>query len=260
MAYDAIAFSIAAYEASPEVNAFTAKFDYARKGQAKLTKEEQKGFALFQGKGKCSRCHVSNGQQPLFTDYTYDNLGIPKNPLNPVYRIKPDFVDLGLGGFLASRTDYAQFAVENQGKHKVPTLRNVAKGSCEAETTNLDCIVKAYGHNGYFMSLADIVHFYNTRDVPGAGWPAPEVLADEHSRTRQSWVDACRRGGHRRLPEDTLRWVCAEHSTGRQRGGGSGCAEQQNLPAGCYHQYQVDKLRTARQTSLLDSKYQASQR
>ena len=40
--------------------------------------------------------------------------------------------------------------------------------------------VKAYGHNGYFKSLEEIVHFYNTRDVPGEGWngvpwPAPEV-------------------------------------------------------------------------------------
>ena len=35
--------------------------------------------------------------------------------------------------------------------------------------------VKAYGHNGYFKSLKQIVHFYNTRDVPGAGWPLPEV-------------------------------------------------------------------------------------
>ena len=39
-------------------------------------------------------------------------------------------------------------------------------------------LVKAYGHNGYFKSLEEIVHFYNTRDVPGAGWPAPEVSAN----------------------------------------------------------------------------------
>ena len=35
--------------------------------------------------------------------------------------------------------------------------------------------VKAYGHNGYFKSLKEIVHCYNTRDVSGAGWPLPEV-------------------------------------------------------------------------------------
>jgi cytochrome c peroxidase len=32
-----------------------------------------------------------------------------------------------------------------------------------------------YGHNGYFKTLKAIVHFYNTRDVAGAGWALPEV-------------------------------------------------------------------------------------
>jgi cytochrome c peroxidase len=33
--------------------------------------------------------------------------------------------------------------------------------------------VKAYAHNGFFKSLEEIVHFYNTRDVEP--WPDPEV-------------------------------------------------------------------------------------
>ena len=165
------------YEASPEVNAFTSKFD-----TAKLSKEEQRGYALFRGKGKCARCHIANGQKPLFTDYTFDNLGVPKNPENPVYDTNPGFVDQGLGGFLASRPDYAAYAAANMGKHKVPTVRNVGKGL-------LGYNVKAYTHNGYFKTLAGIVNFYNTRDVKpacsgdfteaqalAAGcWPAPEV-------------------------------------------------------------------------------------
>jgi cytochrome c peroxidase len=195
-AYDNIALSIAAYEASPEVSAFSSKYDNDC-AEAKLTKEEHRGRALFQGKAKCSRCHISNGQEPLFTDYTFDNLGIPKNPENPVYDYDPGFIDTGLGGFLAS-LDPEQYPLEmveeEWGKQKVPTLRNVAKGSCEAEPLNPDCITKAYGHNGYFKTLEGIVHFYNTRDVlpecplnndgsvytedeaNAAGcWPAPEV-------------------------------------------------------------------------------------
>jgi cytochrome c peroxidase len=181
-AYDAIALSIAGYEASPEVNAFTSKYDYSLVKQATLTKEERKGFALFQGKGKCKLCHISSGAQPLFTDFTFDNLGIPKNPENPFYITHPGYIDLGLGGFLASRADYAAFADANMGMHKVPTLRNV-------DLRPSDDFVKAYGHNGYFKSLYGIVHFYNTRDVlptcPGDYteaealaancWPAPEV-------------------------------------------------------------------------------------
>jgi cytochrome c peroxidase len=181
-AYDNIALSIAAYEASPEVNAFTSKYDYSLMGMAKLTKQERMGFALFQGKGKCKLCHISSGRQPLFTDFTYDNLGVPKNPENPVYDYDPTFIDLGLGGFLASRTDYEQFADANNGKQKVPTLRNV-------DLRPYPEFVKDYSHNGYFKSLEGIVHFYNTRDVldtclgdyteaqalTANCWPAPEV-------------------------------------------------------------------------------------
>lgn len=183
MAYDVIALSIAAYEASPEVNAFRSKFDYVKYGLARLSTEEQRGFALFRGKGMCHRCHASNGLDPLFTDYTFDNLGLPKNPENPVYFRDPLFVDAGLGGFLrGSGYPEAVYGAE-WGKHKVPTLRNV-------DLRPSPGVVKAFGHNGYFKSLEGIVHFYNTRDVkptcPGdyteaqalaAGcWPAPEVM------------------------------------------------------------------------------------
>jgi cytochrome c peroxidase len=187
-AYDYIGYSVAAYEASAEVSAFTSKFDYSRKGRAKLTPLELRGYAMFFGKGKCARCHVASGQRPLFTDYTFDNLGIPQNPENPFLLNDPTFVDEGLGGYLNSRSDYQPYAAANMGKHKVPTLRNVGRG--------LPAITKAYGHNGYFKTLEGIVNFYNTRDVkpecPGpyteaeamaAGcWPAPE-LADNLNTT-----------------------------------------------------------------------------
>ena len=187
-AYNCVGLSVAAYEASAEVNAFTSRYDRSFKGVAKLTGEEHKGFALFQGKGGCKNCHLRNGQQALFTDFTYDNLGVPRNPENPFYTeisfnpLGIDWIDLGLGGFLSSRTDYSDFAAENYGKQKVPTLRNVDKRPSPD-------FVKAYGHNGYFKSLKGIVHFYNTRDVLAECpddyteaqalavncWPKPEV-------------------------------------------------------------------------------------
>jgi cytochrome c peroxidase len=36
-------------------------------------------------------------------------------------------------------------------------------------------LTKPYAHNGFFMNLKDITHFYNTRDVVEEGWPEPEV-------------------------------------------------------------------------------------
>lgn len=170
--YENIARAIAAYERSSEVNPFSSKYDYFLKKQVKLNKIEKKGLRLFEGKGMCSNCHPSslgeNGEPPLFTDFTYDNLGVPKNPNNPFYNMPSkwnpdgtDWIDPGLGGFLNDPNEW--------GKHKVPTLRNVDKRPHPN-------FVKAYAHNGVFKSIEEVVHFYNTRDIEN--WPAPEVAAN----------------------------------------------------------------------------------
>lgn len=181
--YERIARSISAYEKSAEVNPFSSKYDYYLAGEASLTTEEAWGLELFEGKAMCSACHLSEpgpgGEPPLFTDFTYDNLGVPKNPDNPFYHMPPNFnkdgadwVDYGLGGFLKS-AGYAPEVYEPElGKVKVPTLRNVDLRPYEG-------FIKAYAHNGYFKSLEDIVHFYNTRDVEP--WPAPEVPMNVNS-------------------------------------------------------------------------------
>jgi cytochrome c peroxidase len=199
MSYDRIALSIAAYEASPESNTFTSKFDYYLDKKVSLTGEESKGLRLFEGKGKCSKCHTirddRGSKHPLFTDFTYDNLGVPRNPENPFYSMTgfnpmgAAWIDTGLGGFLNIQTmhpEWTPFARENFGMQKVPTLRNVDK---KPDTE----FVKAYSHNGYFKSLKEIVHFYNTRDVlpvcrlndPGEKltcWPLPELALNMNTK------------------------------------------------------------------------------
>lgn len=169
--YDRIARAIAAYEASSESEPFTSKYDYYVAGQASLTELELWGLELFdrEDKGNCAACHPSTpgpyADKALFTDYTYDNLGIPKNPVNPFYKMPPHFnpdgynwVDLGLGFTTGQMSEW--------GKFKVPTLRNLDKRPYPE-------FVKSYGHNGFFKSIKEIVHFYNTRDV--GDWPPPEV-------------------------------------------------------------------------------------
>ena len=174
--YERIGLAIAEFEASAEVNQFSSKFDMVEAGLTAFTEKELEGRALFNGKAMCSLCHPEG----LFTDFTYDNLGVPKNPENPFYDmdqvflddgspINPDgdsWIDLGLGGFLDTQPMWQHLAAENYGKHKVPTLRNVAKANSEE-------FPKAYMHNGVFKSLKEVVHFYNTRDVED--WPPPEV-------------------------------------------------------------------------------------
>jgi len=185
--YDRIGLAIAAYEDSSEVNQFSSKYDYYLMGEVELTEQEAWGLELFEGKGLCAECHPSQpgagGELALFTDFTFDNLGVPKNPDNPFYSmdtvylddgspINPEgsaWIDPGLGGFLANHSDpfYQSKAAENWGKHKVPTLRNVDKRSGNN-------FPKAFMHNGVFKSLKEVVHFYNTRDVEA--WPPPEVM------------------------------------------------------------------------------------
>jgi cytochrome c peroxidase len=187
--YDNIGRAAAAFEASPMVNRYSSRYDRYLRGEAALTALERKGLALFVGKAKCSACHPAElgdgGTPPIFTDNTFDNLGIPRNPANPVYATRgASWVDRGLGATLERLGgDYAAKAAENVGKHRVPTLRNVDK------RPSAD-FVKAFGHNGYFKGLKSIVHYYNTRDVlPRCAdvrsekvgqtcWPAPEIQAN----------------------------------------------------------------------------------
>ena len=175
--FELIGRSIAAYERSKEVSAFTSKYDFVLRGKATLTEQEAFGLELFNGKAACFFCHTSaegeDGSAPVFTDFTYHNIGTPKNPDNPFYsqprRINPDgedFIDEGLGGFLRSAGYASEVYTAELGKHKVPTLRNIDKRPSKD-------FVRAYGHNGVFKSLEEIVHFYNTREVED--WPAPEV-------------------------------------------------------------------------------------
>ena len=192
--YDRIGMSIAAYERSKEANPFSSKYDYWLRKKVKLSDQESEGLKLFEGKGKCAECHTSKrgpkGAHPVFTDFTYDNLGVPKNPKNPFLGMPAEwnpagsaYLDTGLGGFL-KKAGYKPSQYEPEmGKFKVPTLRNVDKRPSPG-------FVKAFGHNGYFKSLKEIVHFYNTRDLlarceklsdpkPGENcWPEPEVSSN----------------------------------------------------------------------------------
>jgi cytochrome c peroxidase len=187
--YDQIGKSIAAYERSWEVSSYTSKFDkfwdkakikkldvtkintsnYTKYRNLGLTDTELYGLAMFNtpSYANCSSCHsLKPGSKgyPLFTDYGYDNLGVPKNPENPFYN-NPAYnppgsawVDTGLGGYLQSVQ--GSTAAQQMGKMKVPTLRNVDKRPSAT-------FVKAYMHNGSIKSLEDVVRFYISRGMMG---------------------------------------------------------------------------------------------
>ena len=200
-AYDQYALSITAYEASPDVSAFSSKFDAALASPKKavLSADEQAGWDLFRGKAKCNTCHLdgtqnsfqessrgnngttaagnASGQAPLFTDFTSSNLGLPRNPNNPYYyQDKPDasgfipnplgsgFIDLGVGLFLRGKSGVLPNSDWAQ-------YAGDSDGKMQVSTLrNADMrpypgFAKAYMHNGYLKSLKEVVHFYNTRDL-----------------------------------------------------------------------------------------------
>lgn len=143
----------------PRFHPFDSKYDFFLAGKTRLTDAEMRGLALFNNpaKGNCAACHPSArgaaGNAPLFTDFSYDNLGVPRNARIPATQDRAYF-DLGLCGpdrtDLAARTDLC-------GAFKVPTLRNVATR-------------KVFFHNGALSNLTDVVRFYVTRDTNPERW------------------------------------------------------------------------------------------
>jgi cytochrome c peroxidase len=176
--YDRMAKAIGEFEKSKNFTSFSSKYDYVKAGLATFTPLEARGESVFQGKGKCNACHVDTPTlapdggliPPMFTDFTYDNIGVPANQNMPG-GVGP--VDNGLGG----RADIAAKDPSGAqlGKFKVMSLRNIAKTA-------------PYSHNGIFLTLQQIIHFYGTRDLlsvcgaagnndPGFAttcWPAAE--------------------------------------------------------------------------------------
>jgi cytochrome c peroxidase len=91
--YDGFGLAISAYEFSPEVSPFTSKYDAVQAGNEQFTPQEKLGYELFRGKARCNECHRDGGpgEEPLFTDFTASNLGVPRNPgLQYYYEATPD--------------------------------------------------------------------------------------------------------------------------------------------------------------------------
>jgi cytochrome c peroxidase len=166
--FDRAAFALQKFQQeSQQFHPFDSKFDYFLAGKTQLSDQELRGLALFNDpkKGNCSACHAStrtpDGLPPLFTDFTYDNLGVPRN-YDIAANADAEYFDLGLCG--PDRTDLSSRA-DLCGAFKVPTLRNVA-------------LTAPYFHNGKFATLREVVSFYVRRDTNPEEW-YPNAGADK---------------------------------------------------------------------------------
>lgn len=136
-------------------HAYSSKYDAYLQGKARLTPREARGLKLFEdpNKGGCAGCHIDrpgpDGSPPLFTDFEFAALGVPRNRAIPA-NADPAFYDLGLCGPL--REDAMTRGADYCGQFKSPSLRNIATRS-------------VFFHNGVYRTLRDAVAFYVLRDT-----------------------------------------------------------------------------------------------
>lgn len=186
--FNNIARAIAAFERSNSVTRYASTFDQfwsacqtahisvgdigisvdaSEAPQGILSNAQLSGLALFNQVG-CAACHTiedveSGVTPPIFTNYSYANLGLPTNPtVEALSGVAPP--DLGLGAVVGES--------DQNGKFKVPTLRNVFKSA-------------PYGHNGYFSTLDAMVSFLNSRDVPDGPWSGINAEVSENVNQTQ---------------------------------------------------------------------------
>jgi cytochrome c peroxidase len=107
------------------------KYDQVRKGQANFTAQEQNGYQVFQA--KCATCH----KEPLFTDFSYRNIGLP---------VQTFLNDYGRMRVTNNRADSLKF--------RVPSLRNVD-------------ITSYYTHDGRSATMRHMVEHYRSRVEQG---------------------------------------------------------------------------------------------
>lgn len=104
---------------------YNSKYDKVKRGEAVFNDAEKNGYAIFQA--KCNACHA----EPLFTDLSFRNTGIPLNPF-----IK----DVGRMRITNKKEDSLKF--------KVPSLRNVF-------------LTFPYGHDGRFVAVRSMLNHYS---------------------------------------------------------------------------------------------------
>jgi cytochrome c peroxidase len=139
---------------------FSSRFDAWMDGKVTFTEQELRGKKLFDdpARGNCASCHIdsqgADGSHPIFTDFQFEALGVPRNREIPA-NLNPAYFDMGLCGPL--RTDAASKNKTYCGLFKTPTMRNVT-------------IRKTFFHNGRFHSLKEALRFYVQRDTDPERW------------------------------------------------------------------------------------------
>jgi cytochrome c peroxidase len=160
-AVKALGEALQAFLTSDTMSPFTSKFDDFLRHKVQLSPLEMKGLTAFESraKGACNHCHLmyehsTRPESSLFTTYTYDAVGVPRNRAIAANADAKRY-DLGL----CERTQKKVPSSDAKwcGSFRIPSLRNVA-------------IRERFMHNGVFSKLRDVVAFYATRSTNPDQW------------------------------------------------------------------------------------------
>ena len=166
-AFEDVTMALQAFQLEdPSFHPYSSKYDLHLREmpEGAFTPAEERGLRVFVDvkKGNCTGCHLHaagtlDGSDGMFTDYSYEAIGVPRNPEIPANRDRRYF-DMGICGpvrkdHLPKDASYGAFC----GLFKTPTLRNAATRH-------------AFFHNGAVHSLEQAVRFYNTRDTMPELW------------------------------------------------------------------------------------------
>lgn len=108
---------------------YKSKYDEVKNGNETFTTAESNGYTVF--KTNCSSCHA----EPLFSDYTFRNNGLPVNLFQDSGRYK------------------ITFATSDIFKFKTPSLRNLG-------------LTAPYMHDGRFSTLSQVLNHYTSGVSP----------------------------------------------------------------------------------------------
>jgi cytochrome c peroxidase len=155
LALDEAMFAIGRYQIeSRDFHPFSSKYDAWLAGRASFSPAELRGHQAFNDpdKGNCAGCHLdqptAEGLPPLFTDFQYEALGVPRNAAIPANR-DPRHYDLGIcGPYRSDMRTESRYC----GMFLTPSLRNVATRH-------------VFFHNGVFHSLRQVLDWYVYRDL-----------------------------------------------------------------------------------------------